>query len=432
MDTAAVLETYNGQLVDGKFPLLERLGGSHGSDVYLTELPNGSGSAVIKLFPADDRNAGRFMGRLEKIAKLSHPHLIRILHFGRCTIKSASRVYMVMEYAEEDLSEILPSRPLTPSETEEMLRGILEVLAFLHEQRFVHGHLKPSNVMAVGDRLKISSDSLQVSGQQAVVPAELGPYDAPELGNQPISPAADTWSLGMTLVAALTQNPPAWDRTGKSEPALPDSIPEPFREIAQNCLCLDPNQRWTPAQVEMHLKPALPLVAPRKSRTGILAIAQLVVIALLALMWFVAHRGPKVKAPQTAAKQENQPTVDTHTPVPQPSTPPVSAPKVQTGRSKGAVIERVMPNPSRNARNTIQGKIRVTVGVEVDGSGAVSAATLEKSGPSKYFARLAVESARRWTFEPAQVNGKPVPSEWTIHYRFGRADTEATATEVSP
>src|SRR6266568_2726377 len=68
---------------------------------------------------------------------------------------------------------------------------------------------------------------------------------------------------------------------------------------------------------------------------------------------------------------------------------------------KGAVLQQVLPRVSPSARNTIEGKIRVLVRVEVDPSGNVTDAKLVSAGPSKYFARLALESARDWKFTPA-------------------------------
>jgi len=444
MSAGAVLATSNGQLVDGRYPLLQRLGGSRGSEVYLTELPEEpSRKAVIKLIPADERGPERVVSRLEAIARLSHPNLIRIFRVGRCKINSASLIYVVMEYAEENLSQILPYRPLTSAETEEMLRAILDVLIFVHQNGFVHTHLKPSNVMAVGDRLKISSDNLQSSGEQDYHPAEPDTFDAPELGTEAVSAASDVWSLGMTLVAALAQNPPAWNREAKTEPVVPASIPQPFRGIARDCLRLDPRQRSTLEQVKVRLEPTSVSVARKRSRTGLLVAAQVILIALLATLWFVAHRSSTVKTRRTTRKQEaqpvlNAPTAQQHvqpavsTPAPEPAHPPASAGNLHHGIVKGAVSEKVLPNVSGNARNTIQGKIRVNVRVDADDTGAVSAATLEKAGPSKYFARLALESARRWQFQPAQVDGKPVPSTWILHYRFGREETEIVPSETSP
>ena len=73
-------------------------------------------------------------------------------------------VYSVTEFAEEVLSEIIPERPLSPRETQEMLSPVLDALIYLHGKGFVHGHLKPSNIMVVGNQLKISGDGLRGHG----------------------------------------------------------------------------------------------------------------------------------------------------------------------------------------------------------------------------------------------------------------------------
>jgi TonB family protein len=95
--------------------------------------------------------------------------------------------------------------------------------------------------------------------------------------------------------------------------------------------------------------------------------------------------------------------------------------------SNAEVVRQVLPDVPRSAMNTIQGKIRVSVRVDVDSSGKVASATLTSPGPSQYFSRLALQAARRWEFKPPQVNGQPARSAWLLRFRFGR-----TATEVSP
>ena len=427
MSTAVAIATWKGQVIDGKFPLLEHLGGSEGSDVFLTELPGEkTQKAVIKLIAADERDAGQTISRWEAIRKLSHPRLVRIFHVGRCTLNSAPLLYVVMEYAEEDLSQVLPSRPLTSAEAGDVLRALVEVLAFLHEGGFVHGHLKPSNIMAVNDQLKISSETLRRSGERSDDAARPGAYDAPEIVGGKISPAADVWSLGIILVAALTQNPPAWNRSTKKELILSESVPQPFREIAQQCLRQDPSQRWTLEQIKARVQPA-PVGGRSRSRTGVLISAQVALIVLLAGLWLVGHRGG-AKTQQKTARQE-APVPTSPAPPPAPATPVAN---VQTGTVPGSVVQRVMPNVSQGARNTIEGKIRVTVGLVVDSVGGVSDATLERPGPSKYFARQALAAARRWKFQPAQVDGKAVSSKWTIRFRFGRTETEVIPSENSP
>jgi hypothetical protein len=116
-------QQWEGRVINGRFPLRQYLGGSEQSAVYLTEI-DGS-KAAIKLIPADAAQAQIRLSRWELASKLSHPHLLRILHTG-CWRADDERdmLFAVMELADENLAEILPSRRLTPAEASEMLVGL--------------------------------------------------------------------------------------------------------------------------------------------------------------------------------------------------------------------------------------------------------------------------------------------------------------------
>ena len=107
-------------------------------------------------------------------------------------------------------------------------------------------------------------------------------------------------------------------------------------------------------------------------------------------------------------------------------------PAASSGTVQGSVRDRILPNVSPSARRTIQGHIRVGVRVSVDAAGNVAGVSLQSRGPSEYFARLARESAERWRFSPAQINGQPVASEWILKFAFGRTSTEVHPAQVSP
>jgi TonB family protein len=248
---------WEGQVVNGEFHLRQYLGGSDHSAVFLTERGKREPEkAAIKLIPADPENAELQLSRWRQAATLSHPHLIRLFEMGRCHIGNTALLYIVMEYAEEDLSQILPQRPLTPAETRDMLTPTLNALAYVHEKGFVHGHLKPANVMAVADQVKISSDGLCRMGEPNGGLRKPGSYTPPGAVRGTIEPAGDVWSLGMTLVEVLTQRLPVWTGTEQGELSLPENIPAPFLEIARHCLLRDPQRRWTVAGIAALLKPA--------------------------------------------------------------------------------------------------------------------------------------------------------------------------------
>src|SRR5208282_4236130 len=106
---------WEGQIVDGVFPLRQYLGGSDHSAVFLTEHGEGEPQkAAIKLVPSDPATADAQLSNWEFAAQLSHPNLLRLFRSGRCRIDGKDLLYLVMEYAEENLSQILPERALTP------------------------------------------------------------------------------------------------------------------------------------------------------------------------------------------------------------------------------------------------------------------------------------------------------------------------------
>jgi TonB family protein len=253
-----VWKQWEGQVADGQFHLRNYLGGSERGPVFLTEYgePEPQRDA-IKLFPADAQNAEAQLSRWALAAGLPHPHLLRIFHTGRCQVGGARMVYAVMECADEDLSQVVPVRALTAMEAKEMLRPVLEALAYLHGKGLVHGHVKPSNIMAVGERLKISSDGVCAARETAIGRGKPTAYDAPEAGTRGGSAAGDVWSLGVTLVEVLTQKLPAWEWRGQEEPELP-RMPAPFGDIARQCLRRDPQQRCTLAEIASRLNPDAP------------------------------------------------------------------------------------------------------------------------------------------------------------------------------
>jgi TonB family protein len=249
---------WEGQIVDGVFPLRQYLGGSDHSAVFLTE--HGADKpqkAAIKLFPIDPATADAQLLSWESASKLSHQNLLRLINAGRCTLDGNELLYLVMEYAEEDLSQILPQRALTAEETRDMLCPVLDALEYLHGKGFVHGDLKPANILATGDHLKVSSDAISRIGEAQSAAKKAGTYDPPEAISGMLTPAADVWSLGATLVEVLTQHLPDWQPGSNREPVVPANLPAPFLEIARQCLRLEPQRRISVVEIAARLNPGV-------------------------------------------------------------------------------------------------------------------------------------------------------------------------------
>ncbi|MGA2807631.1 MAG: TonB family protein [Terracidiphilus sp.] len=453
MNTAIVRSDWVGRDIDGRFILLQWLGGSERGGVYLTELEeSGRQKAAIKLLPADDSDAEAQIADWALAATLSHPHLVRLFHSGRGQIGNTPLLYVVMEYAEEVLSQVLAERPLTPAEAREMLDPVLDSLSYLHGAGFVHGHLKPSNIVVVNDQLKLSSDSLHVAGELWKHPATLTVSEAPENAAAAITPAADLWSLGVTLVEALTQHPPAWDRSAKTQPLVPVFIPQPFAGIARDCLRPDPQLRCTLSEVKTRLKPAPAVSAPSvpapaittrrsattvgsattgrsaktgRSATGKPRVKALVAVAvvLIAVAAGLLLRSRQTNPGQSAGVQQAEPA----------GTPADAGSQVYKGAVvKGAVTQQVMPEVLPAANASIRGTFQVSVRVTVDPDGNVSNAAWDSHGPSRYFANQALQAAQHWRFKAAQADGKAVPSVWILRFQFSQGATSVLSEETAP
>jgi TonB family protein len=253
-----------GQVVDGQFQLVKHLGGSDHSVVFLTQRgKDKSEKAAIKFIQADAANADAQLARWKQTAQISHPNLIKLFESGRCQLAGLDLLYVVMEYAQENLAEFLPQRALSAAETRDMLEPFVDTLSHLHGKSFAHGRIKPGNILAIDDQLKLSSDSVCRDGELQIGAGKPDSYIAPEAVNGKTSPAADVWSLGVTLVASLTQRTP--DETTSGDPQISDAIPQPFLDIARSSLRRDIQARWTVAEISNRLNPVAvpaPVAAP--------------------------------------------------------------------------------------------------------------------------------------------------------------------------
>ncbi len=471
---------WEGQIVNGTFPLRQHLGGSDHSAVFLTERRGREPQrAVIKLIPADPATTAAQLARWEATAKLSHPHLLRLFESGSCQLDKVVLLYVVMEYAEDNLAQILPHRSLATEEVRDLLEPTLDALTFIHGKGLVHGRLRPSNVMAAQDQLKLSSDSVLRSGEVPGMVSRPSPYDAPELASGNILPASDSWSLGMTLMEALTQRLPAME--GLTEP-LPETVPAPFMGIAHCCLRRDPQRRCNVADIATRLQASAPQSAPASTvripassaRWRIILPVVAVLVIGAALLIGPKFLNPHPDAPRSSTVSQNVPvapasgsaapaqdTASVRAAVPPagnnkvsekgsrsenqkaaavvalPSPAPSTATAVPAARANipansGSVLQQVPPVVSKSAQNTVTGTLRVRIKVAVDAAGNVQKASFVSPGPSKYFARQAMEAAQQWKFAPPQVNGQPVPSAWILHFGFKKSGTEVDPQPAKP
>jgi serine/threonine protein kinase len=472
----ATWKQHEGQAVDG-IALLQVLGGGQSSAVFLAE--RAGERCAVKLVPMEDAATQLSLYRWEQASKLSHPHLTRILQWGGGRLNGVSLVYVAMEFAEEELSSV--DRPLTPKEARETLTPAVEALAYLHGRGFAHGRIKPSNILSVGEELKISGDAPLRKGKRHTSASAATPYDPPELAKSGVTPAGDVWSLGVTLVQAMTMELPAFEG---GVLRLPDALrPDVFREVAAGCLERDPDRRWTMADLALWLERGT-LPAPKRVRPRyLLPITAVAGVAVLgAVVWTqaspyltsskpasppveqlatpapappqppvlaeaatepprVAAKQPaKVASKETAKVAAKEPpkasasppretkSADVIQPVePKPEPPPADAAPVVAASNVTSpdVLQPVVPDVLAKAVGTIHGKVPIVVRVQADAGGAVTSAAIESGGSSKYFANLALNAARQWKFVPGAD-----AREWMLRFEFTRDTKHPVSAQV--
>jgi TonB family protein len=476
---------WQNQVINGVYPLRRFLSGSDHSAVFLTECKaQDVPTAAIKLIPAERALTEAQLSHWMTAAGLSHPHLIRLLDAGQCQLGGQQFLFVVMEYAEQNLSQVLPQRALTADEVREMLVPTLDALAFLHRKNLVQGRLKPANFLVVNDQLKLASDTIRPAGEPRAVIAKSSLYDPPEAKNGVTSAAGDIWGLGITMVEALTQSLP-WPGEQAETASLPTTLPPAFVDIVQRCLSHNPAGRPTATDLQAQCKaaPQAPVASvpqpvvdeasgraapPQetpKQRWLMPAIVAVAVLILLVAVWaslrlFQSH--PKSQqsvssTPQTSPTLQTSsqqtagaPAVASQIPeTPLTAPPKVSAPSVSAkpmerkptpshpvshrpdqpaqplADASPSVVHEQIPAVPHSARRTIHGHIKVAVLVNVDRSGNVTDAMLQNPGPSWYFARLARDAARKWKFAPADEQDS---RQWLLRFEFARGGTTGHAT----
>ncbi|MCU1298042.1 MAG: serine/threonine kinase [Acidobacteriaceae bacterium] len=371
---------WQGQKIDGRFELCEYLGGSQDRAVFLTNLNSASAQrAAIKLIKADAKSTESQLSIWSSIKDLSHPHIIRLFGIGEHTVGEEHWPYVVMECAEENLSTILSYRPLTAKETHEMLGPMLDALAYLHAQGFVHGRIKPSNIMVVDEQVKISSDGIMRTGQPNDDLAGPSHYLPPEAASGRAIPSVDVWSLGVTLVEALTQEK-LGSLSAREREAILYKLPSPFGNIAEQCLRSEPEQRCTIADIQNELgRSALPVrssggdrpdMAIKHSRLfGPVAIVVLLSTMLAGVLLFKHRESKSAISANTIQSQ-----------APSPANLPAETKIVANSDAVGKVVRPVLPDVSRSSLRTIHGIVRVKVRVYIDEAGIVQRAQIESPG----------------------------------------------------
>ena len=202
------------------------------------------------------------------------------------------------------------------------------------------------------------------------------------------------------------------------EPVTPEPVtPEPGQPAVAT-VQVAANDGWTaPPEEEEEEEPT-----QRPAALG----AMLGVLVIIGVVWAGVRMlsGHSVPAPPIPAVQAPA------APAAEEPAAPVSAGSISRDAASEAArssVHEVIPEVPAGARRSVRGHIKVWVRVIVSRDGTVFAATPDRAGSSRYFERLALEAAKKWTFPPVDA---PAQRLMQIHFDFSREGVTARAVTL--
>lgn len=243
--TSTAVDPLVGQLLDGRYHVLRRLGRGGMATVYEATDTRLDRSVALKVMHADQaQDAGdvsRFIREARSAARLTHPNVVAVYDQG----DDQDVVFLAMEFVPgRTLRDLLRERGrLSPREAFDLLEPVLAGLAAAHRAGLVHRDVKPENVLiGLDGRVKVADFGL-VRPMAPVDPHDTLPgalrgtvaYLAPEVTTGgPVDSRADVYAVGILLYETLVGHPPfvGDDVQAVAQQHVDHDVPPPSQAVA--------------------------------------------------------------------------------------------------------------------------------------------------------------------------------------------------------
>jgi eukaryotic-like serine/threonine-protein kinase len=211
------------QQLGGRYEIGELLGRGGMAEVHLGHDTRLGRTVAVKMlrpdYARDPSFQVRFRREAHSAASLNHPSVVAVYDTGEDEYAGNPVPYIVMEYVEgSTLRDLLTSgSKLVPERALEIVDGVLEALAYSHQQGIVHRDIKPANVMLTksGD-VKVmdfgiarAMDDMGATMTQTSAVIGTAQYLSPEQARgEQVDARSDLYSTGCLLYELLTGRPP--------------------------------------------------------------------------------------------------------------------------------------------------------------------------------------------------------------------------------
>ncbi|HEX7315394.1 MAG TPA: protein kinase [Pyrinomonadaceae bacterium] len=259
-------------LVGGRYLVDQEIGAGGISTVYLARDFQAFGrNVVVKVlqdtFQQDEYIVKKFRQEAEALSRVDHPNVVSI--HGRGELEDG-RPYIVLQYIKgQSLRDIIVPGGINLERAATIIRWVAHALTATHEAGVLHRDLKPENVMlqTFGEEERvvvidfgIAQVKDSVIGHKTSLATAVGTvsYMSPEqLSGDPLTPASDTFALGVIAYELITGEKPfkpstAYQlldeqRAGVAVPPkqLRPELHGPAQEAILRALSFDPAGRQT-------------------------------------------------------------------------------------------------------------------------------------------------------------------------------------------
>ncbi|MDH2444502.1 serine/threonine-protein kinase [Amnibacterium sp. CER49] len=264
-----------GDVLDGRYHLLDRLGRGGMSDVFEAQDLVHGGDVAVKVYRRDVAEAldpSRTTREMQVLTDVAHPTLVQVLN---ASADPGSVPYLVLELVRgADLGALVHEQgPLEPERVRRIVADVADALAALHERGLVHRDVKPANILVrdgsdglIGPSAKLTDFGItleigatRVTGTGTIVGTAA--YLSPEqVRGATVGTASDVYALGLVLIEALTGERAYRGSLAESAvarlhrpPALPPTASPALAHLLSAMTALDPDQRPRAAQVRDRL-----------------------------------------------------------------------------------------------------------------------------------------------------------------------------------
>ena len=256
----------------GPYELVEEIGRGGMGVVYRASRRDGEydHDVAIKIasghFPGPEAEH-RFIRERQILARLDHPHIVRLLDGG---LANGYRYFVMELVAGAPITDATASRPL--DDRLRLFGDVCSAVQYAHQQLILHRDLKPANIIVTADglvkvldfgiaRILREDNDGSIGATTMAHPLSYGCASPEQLRGEPLSLASDIYALGVLLYELATGVNPQYQpgatfeetfrRVVDETPAPPSrvvrTLPRDLDAIVMKAIAKTPAERYPSA-----------------------------------------------------------------------------------------------------------------------------------------------------------------------------------------